>query len=61
MTRRIQLPLGTMTTETHCVDCPQQTAPGYCDVFGNTDADDVDDLRHRLCRAAEVKEKDDAE
>lgn len=67
MTRHIRLPLGTTTTETHCGDCRLRngvvcwaydrwlTKPPWSGWF------DGGWLRVAECRAAEVKEDDDAE
>lgn len=57
MTRRITLPLGSTTTETHCGDCHVNArTPGICTRFNMYLDATVNPRRLDACRAAEVKE-----
>ena len=61
MTRRIQLPLGSTTTETHCVDCPMlgNAMEHMCDAFGVYVGSRTEEPRRiEACRAAEVKDEE---
>ena len=62
MTRRIQLPLGTTTTETRCGNCLGRVRLlEACGRFGEMLTFEADGwVRAAKCRAAEVKEVGDA-
>lgn len=61
MTRRITLPLGSTTNETHCMDCPTKIIDS-CMAYGRKLHRDpfMGARRHHDCRAAGTKNEDGA-